>query len=53
MATKKHGGKRPNAGRKEIKDKKEPIFIYVPKSIIKKHGGKPAVKAFAETALGC
>lgn len=53
MATKKHGGKRPGAGRKEVKDKKEPIFIYVKKSVIKKHGGKPSVKAFAEAAVEC
>ena len=51
MAKKKHGGKRQGAGRKAVTDKKEPVFIYVKKSIIKKHGDVKAVKAFAEAAL--
>lgn len=52
MATKKHGGKRKGAGRKPVTDKKEAIFVYIKGSVIKKNGGKEAVKDKLEAALG-
>lgn len=44
---KKRGGKRPNAGRKKYTNSdeyKEPITIYVKRTKIKEHGGKPSLK---------
>lgn len=44
---KKRGGKRPNAGRKKYTNAdeyKEGVTIFVKKSKIKEHGGKPALK---------
>ena len=44
---KKRGGKRPNAGRKKYTspdEYKEGVTIFVKKSKIKEHGGKPALK---------
>ena len=45
------GGSRAGSGRKKITDPKEPIFIYVPKSVVQHHGGREAVKTFAESHL--
>lgn len=53
MATKKHGGKRNGSGRKSVSDKKEPVFIYVRGSVIKKAGGKAKLKAKLEAGLEC
>ena len=39
-----HGGKRPGAGRKPIKDKKKQIHISLRESEIEKLGGKEVVK---------
>lgn len=46
MSNKKtgRGGARPGAGRKEEKDKKQSIFLWLKTSSIKKHGGKKALK---------
>ena len=53
MTTRKKGsgGPRSNAGRKRLPDPKQPIFIYVPTSVVIHHGGKDAVKLFAEQHL--
>lgn len=51
MATRKHGGKRNGAGRKPVKDKKEPVFIYVKGSVINKAGGKLPLKRKLEASL--
>lgn len=53
MATKKtgRGGARPGAGRKEEKDKKQSVFIWLKTSVIKKHGGKKALKRRLEAEL--
>lgn len=54
MAVKKtgRGGARKGAGRKPESDKKQAIFIYIRGSVIKKNGGKKAVKRKLESALG-
>jgi len=48
-----HGGKRNNAGRTPVgeNDKKEPLFIYPKKIIVKSLGGREAVKALCEAHL--
>ncbi len=48
---KTHGGKRPGAGRKEVKDKKEQLSIYPRKSIIRMAGGKKKAKELALNSL--
>ena len=49
MAVKKtHGGTRKGAGRKKVSDKKEPVFIYVRRSVIDKNGGKQTLKRILE-----
>lgn len=48
---KKHGGKRNGAGRHPVEDKKEGLFIYIKGTSVKLHGGRKAVKAFAEAAV--
>lgn len=51
MATKKkRGGARVGAGRKPLKDPKDSVFIWVRKSVIKKHGGKDKLKVKLESA---
>lgn len=45
------GGKRKNAGRKPIKDKKLQLSIYIRKSQIKKVGGIVKAKQLAESAI--
>lgn len=51
MATKKHGGKRNGSGRKPVVDKKQAVFVYIRKSVIKSNGGKKAVKRKLEAVL--
>lgn len=48
---KKHGGKRPNAGRNPVKDLKIPITIYIQQSIVDSVGGVEGAKALAVTAI--
>lgn len=43
---KKWGGKRKNAGRRPVEDKKQTISIYVRSSIIKAKGGIDRFKEF-------
>lgn len=50
MAVKTRGGKRPNAGRKTVPDKKVSLFIYVPGSYIEALGDTEA-KRIAEAAV--
>ena len=38
------GGARANCGRKPLLDKKIPITMYIPKSVIEKYGGTDRVK---------
>jgi len=40
----KRGGKRSNAGRKPVLDKKIQISIYIERTIIDKFGGPQAIK---------
>ncbi len=42
---KQWGGPRQNSGRNPIKDKKQPITVYLKGSDIKRKGGKEKVKA--------
>lgn len=51
MAT-KQGGKRKNAGRKKVSDKKIQIPLFVRESIIAKNGGKEGARQIAYRALG-
>ena len=51
MAVKKHGGPRPNSGRKPATDPKESVFIWIKRSVIKRHGGKDKLKAKLERQL--
>lgn len=52
MATKKKaGGARPGSGRKPVTNKRMPVFIYPFIHEVNAHGGKEAVKAFAEAAV--
>lgn len=48
---KKHGGPRPGAGRRPVKDKKTSVFAYVLASEVEAVGGKDAAKALAEQAI--
>jgi hypothetical protein len=48
---KSHGGKRPNAGRKPVKDKVVQLNIYPKSSLIKKVGGVKKAKVLAINAL--
>lgn len=45
------GGKRKNAGRKPIKDKKMQLCVYIRKSRIKALGGEAKAKQIATAAL--
>jgi hypothetical protein len=47
----KHGGKRSNAGRKPLKDKKIQLSIYPLTSQVKKAGGKQKAKEVALQAI--
>lgn len=38
MAKRKHGGARPNSGRKPVADKKKPVVLYLRESVIEKLG---------------
>lgn len=40
MEEKKKGGKRKNAGRKPVADKKIPVVLYVQESVVNAQGGK-------------
>ena len=51
MAKEKRGGARPGAGRKEVKDKKKAIFLWLKSSIIINHGGVTILKAKLEADL--
>lgn len=42
------GGYRINGGRKPAEDPKEPIFIYIKGSVVKRNGGKKALKILVE-----
>ena len=48
---KKHGGKRNNAGRKSIPDKKITVSIYPRQSEVEIVGGIDAAKALAVSAI--
>lgn len=41
---KKWGGKRKNAGRRPVEDKKQTVSVYIPTSIIEKVGGLERIK---------
>lgn len=45
------GGKRKNAGRKKVADKKVPLTIYVEQSKILLAGGRDKARETAEAAL--
>lgn len=47
----KHGGKRSNAGRKPVKDKKVQLTIYPRTSQVKAAGGKKKAKLVALQAV--
>lgn len=38
------GGARANCGRKPVKDKKQPVTVFIEGSKIKKHGGAEKLK---------
>jgi hypothetical protein len=38
------GGARKNSGRKPVEDKKQPVTLFIPKSVIEHHGGADALK---------
>lgn len=46
------GGARPNSGAKKIKDSREPLTLYVAKSIMKKAGGKDALRTALYVHIG-
>jgi hypothetical protein len=39
------GGARKNSGRKPVEDKKEPITLFINRSVIERHGGADKIKA--------
>jgi hypothetical protein len=43
---KKHGGKRSNAGRKPVADKKQRVDVFIETSRIEKRGGMDAMKKY-------
>jgi hypothetical protein len=45
------GGKRPNSGRKPVKEKKTAVFAYVLPSDVQTVGGKESAKSIAEQAI--
>lgn len=51
MKQQTRGGARPNAGRKPLQDKKQPVPVYIEQSIIEKLGGKKETKKKAEALL--
>ncbi len=53
MAKKKtHGGKRSNAGRKPLEDKKVRVTIWINESIVNSKGGLEATKELCIVFLG-
>jgi hypothetical protein len=38
------GGARKKSGRKPVADKKQPVTLFIPQSVIDKHGGADAIK---------
>jgi hypothetical protein len=38
------GGARKNSGRKPVADKKQPVTLFIPKSVIERHGGADKLK---------
>ena len=38
------GGARKKSGRKPVADKKQPVTLFIPQSVIEKHGGADAIK---------
>jgi hypothetical protein len=49
---KSHGGKRKNAGRKKIKDKKVTVIFYIRKSALEIFGGKSAFIEYVNSQIG-
>lgn len=47
----KHGGSRPNSGRKPVKDKKVSLFLWLPESVIVLAGGPGEAKRIGEAAV--
>jgi hypothetical protein len=39
------GGARKNSGRKPIDDKKQPVTLFIERSVIERHGGPDKIKA--------
>jgi hypothetical protein len=51
-ATPGRGGIRPGSGAKKKKETREPITLYILKSIMKKNGGKDRLRKHLYTYLG-
>ena len=52
MKKKTHGGKRSNAGRKPLTDKKVRVTIWVNESVVNSKGGLEATKELCIVFLG-
>jgi hypothetical protein len=38
------GGSRKNSGRKPVADKKQPVTLFIERSVIERHGGPDKIK---------